>query len=71
MSLVIQLEVPEDIVSAIEEHGFCKKENRLIFKTFISSIINDVQKEFEHDFLIWLDNLSSEELIEIKNGKLL
>lgn len=71
MSLIIQLEVPEDIVSAIEEYGFCKKENRLIFKTFISSIINDMQKEFENDFMQWLDNLSPEELIEIKNGKLI
>jgi hypothetical protein len=30
-----------------------------------------MQKEFENDFMQWLDNLSPEELIEIKNGKLI
>jgi hypothetical protein len=67
--MTIKVDVPENILTVLEQCGYTQPECENIFKTFLVELMSDMYGQFEIDFDIWLNNKEEEELVEIINGR--
>jgi hypothetical protein len=67
--MTIKVDVPENILTVLEQCGYTQPECENIFKTFLVELMSDMYGQFEIDFDIWLNEKEEEELVEIINGR--
>jgi DNA topoisomerase IA len=65
----IYVEVPDRILDMLYERGYTQKERNYFFKSYLASIMFTMDDNFQVCMEEWLDELTEEEIKEIKEGK--
>lgn len=65
----IYVEVPDRILDMLYERGYTQKERNYFFKSYLASIMFTMDDNFQVCMEEWLDELTEEEIEEIKEGK--
>jgi DNA topoisomerase IA len=65
----IYVEVPDRILDMLYERGYTQKERNYFFKSYLASIMFTIDDNFQVCMEEWLDELTEEEIEEIKEGK--
>lgn len=65
----IYVEVPDRILDMLYERGYTQKERNYFFKSYLASIMFTMDDNFQICMEEWLDELTVEEIEEIKEGK--
>jgi hypothetical protein len=67
--MTIKIDIPENIVTTLNECGYSKPQTANIFKTYLTEVMSDMYGQFEINFDAWLEEQEEEELNQIKDGK--
>lgn len=67
--MTIKIDLPDNILTALEECGYSKPQCANIFKTYLTEVISDMHGDFEREFHWWLEEKEEDELNQIKEGK--
>ena len=65
----VTVEIPDNCLTTMQECGFSKRTCEIVFKRYLSNVMNYEDGQFEIDFYYWLDGLDEKRLEEIKKGK--
>jgi hypothetical protein len=65
----VYVEIPERVMDLLYERGYTQKERTYFFKTYLISIMFTMDDNFQVCLEEWLDELTEEEIEEIKQGK--
>jgi hypothetical protein len=60
-NMVIQIEIPLNIINICKECGWDEQETKEHFATYMSEVINHPYGHFEQDFGMWLEDLVEQE----------
>lgn len=64
----VYIEIPDNIMDVIKDRGYTQKETVNMFKTYIMYITSTVDRAFECEIDQWMDELSEEQIENIKQG---
>lgn len=67
--MTINVDIPENILTVLEECGYSKPQCANIFKTYLTEVMSDMYGQFELNFGQWLEEQDEDELNQIKEGK--
>lgn len=65
----VYIEIPENIMDLLYERGYTQKERTYFFKTYLMNIMNSIHDDFQTSMEEWLDELTEDEIDDIKHGK--
>lgn len=65
----VQVEIPENIMDMLYEREYTQKERMYFFRTYLMTIMLSIDVDFQNNMEEWLDELTEEEIDDIKNGK--
>ena len=65
----VYVEIPERVMDLLYERGYTQKERTYFFKHYIMSIMFAIDEDFLVGLEDWLDELTEEEIDDIKHGK--
>jgi hypothetical protein len=65
----ITVDIPDDILTILRDGGFSKIQCSNIFTTYLIGVLEDLHGDFVNEFVEWYENLSEDDVEDIKTGK--